>query len=82
MEAARAIATHTKEEWMRLVSEFGNRCVICDCLVDGIPQKDHIVPIYQGGSDGIENIQPVCPRCNRSKGPDSTNWVLLRRGIA
>ena len=80
--AARAKGTHTKEEWAALVREFNGRCVICDVLVDGAPQKDHIVPIYQGGSDGIDNLQPVCPRCNQSKGPDSTNWVAIRRATS
>lgn len=75
---ARAIGTHTAEEWGALLNEFGQRCVRCG--IDGAPlDKDHIVPIYQGGSDAISNIQPCCPWCNYSKGADSTNWVEIRR---
>jgi 5-methylcytosine-specific restriction endonuclease McrA len=28
---------------------------------------DHIVPLTSGGSDDVDNIQPVCEVCDRSK---------------
>jgi 5-methylcytosine-specific restriction endonuclease McrA len=42
-------------------------------------ERDHIVPIYQGGSDAITNIQPLCKRCNCAKGPETTDWAQRRR---
>lgn len=79
LEAARSKGTHTAEQWEELVRQLGGRCVMCGVYGESVRlQKDHVVPIYQGGSDGLENIQPLCQPCNTAKGPDSTNWVLYR----
>lgn len=78
LAAARKKGTHTGLEWLALVQEFGGRCVRCGRHGHN-PEKDHIVPLYQGGSDGIDNIQPVCARCNASKGPEDVNWADYRR---
>lgn len=75
---ARAKATHTKDEWLSLVVAVGNRCMRCDISADDLHGnvlcKDHIVPLYQGGSDGIDNIQPMCRNCNSSKGPEAVDY--------
>lgn len=68
---ARAKATHTQAEWEALKEACGGRCVRCGG--DGRVEKDHIVPLYQGGSDGIENLQPLCAKCNASKGRETTD---------
>lgn len=79
MGLAREKGTHTEAMWFGLVAAFGSRCVMCaEILTTETLRKDHIVPIYQGGSDGIENIQPLCVRCNCAKGPDSFNWAEYR----
>ena len=69
LSAARQKATHSKEEWSALVGVCDKRCVRCGDA--GPVVKDHILPIYRGGSDGIDNLQPLCRRCNSSKGPES-----------
>ena len=70
---ARLKGTHTPQEWEGLVHYCGGQCLRC-----GEPQtrfvKDHITPIYQGGSDAIDNLQPLCGSCNSSKGPDRTDY--------
>jgi uncharacterized protein YdaU (DUF1376 family) len=68
---ARRLATHTKDEWDVLVDLCGNLCVRCGATPP--LSKDHITPIYQGGSDGIQNLQPLCRKCNQSKGAESTD---------
>lgn len=67
---ARLIARHSEAEWEAL-RDFCAGCVRCG--IDGHLVKDHITPIYQGGSDGIDNVQPLCPSCNSSKGPETTD---------
>jgi len=70
LAAARARGTHTHEEWAALLEVCGRKCVKCGAPATA---KDHIVPIYQGGSDAIDNLQPLCKPCNSRKGPDSTD---------
>jgi 5-methylcytosine-specific restriction endonuclease McrA len=74
MAAARAKGRHTDVEWFFLRRFCGNKCVRCGAKRDdGYVERDHITPIYQGGSDAIENIQPSCARCNASKGPEAVD---------
>lgn len=75
---AKAKGMHTKHGWLSLLKEFRKRCVKCLKRAKYI-QKDHIVPIYLGGSDGIENIQPLCRKCNLSKYSETFNWKEYRR---
>ena len=35
---------------------------------------DHIVSLYQGGNNGIMNIQPLCLKCNLKKGRRSVDF--------
>lgn len=71
LSEARKKATHTKDEWEEMRLFFGE-CVKCGNKEDLV--KDHIIPIYQGGSDGLDNLQPLCRKCNASKGADSTDY--------
>ena len=84
LSLARAKATHSKEEWEELKTFFGH-CVICGKSAEEVKLvKDHIIPIYQGGSDGIDNLQPLCQSCNARKGSDSTDHRItycLQKGI-
>lgn len=69
---------HTAKEWRALVTEFDWRCVRCE-RKGGRLSKDHIVPLFLGGTDDIANLQPLCRRCNSSKGEETTDWKAYRR---
>jgi len=53
-------------EWRALCASYGHVCLACGETVPLTP--DHIVPLSKGGSNDIDNIQPLCLRCNRRKG--------------
>jgi 5-methylcytosine-specific restriction endonuclease McrA len=66
---AKSLGTHTKEQWISLCKKYNFRC--CNCgskVIGGIPTKDHIIPTVFGGSDSINNLQPLCRECNTNKG--------------
>jgi 5-methylcytosine-specific restriction endonuclease McrA len=69
---ARKLGRHTELEWSALQRFCGPACLKCREPKPLV--KDHIIPIYQGGSDAIENIQPLCARCNQAKGPEAIDY--------
>jgi len=75
LKAAKEKGNHTKIEWLDMLSFFENTC--CCCLGEmgyAYVEKDHIIPLYKQGSNSIRNLQPLCPSCNASKGPNSSDW--------
>ena len=54
------------EEWQEVLIKFDNLCAHC-----AKPEKltvDHVIPLSRGGSNTIDNIQPLCRSCNSRKG--------------
>ena len=55
----------TLKEWKRAVEFFGG-CAYCGRVVKRY-QKDHVIPVIQGGQFEAGNVVPACERCNRRK---------------
>ena len=45
-----------------------------------IMEVDHVVPRSRGGSDHPENLQLLCPNCNRVKGDRDMAYLVARLG--
>jgi 5-methylcytosine-specific restriction endonuclease McrA len=56
----------TALEWLALVQKCGGRCLRCGSACD--LTVDHVIPLGRGGSNAIENVQPLCSTCNGIKG--------------
>lgn len=56
---------HTYEQWQAKLAMAGGRCVMCGSEKN--ITRDHIIPLAAGGSDSIDNIQPLCRSCNTRK---------------
>lgn len=62
------IGSHSWGEWELLKNQYGYRCPSCGKTEPSIKlTEDHIIPLSKGGTDYIENIQPLCKRCNCKK---------------
>ena len=66
--------TFTAKEWERLCHHYGNKCLCCGKSNLKLT-VDHVIPVSLGGSNSIDNIQPLCRSCNSRK---STRHVDYR----
>ena len=72
-----AVGSHTLGDWETLKKQYGFQCPRCGRSEPEIKlEADHIIPLSKGGSNYIENIQPLCRSCNASKNNKILNDTL------
>lgn len=63
-----AEGSHTDEEWQALKEFYDYKCLCCRKHEPEIRlTRDHVIPLTKGGTDSIDNVQPLCARCNSKK---------------
>ena len=77
LDRKKKIGSHTKKEWEDKLIQY-DKCPSCKRSWSEIKPskgqakyhitKDHITPLSKGGTDNIDNIQPLCYQCNFKKG--------------
>lgn len=70
--------SHTLGEWEALKAQYNWTCPCCGRSEPEITiSRDHIIPVSKGGSDNIENIQPLCRGCNSSKRTKTIKYEII-----
>lgn len=68
----------TMEQWEALKSKYSYMCLCCKRFEPDIKLTiDHVVPIIMGGSNNINNIQPLCINCNSAKNRNEADYRLI-----
>jgi len=61
-----ADGSFTAKEFRALCKKYTNKCLCCGSTDESLT-VDHVIPLNKGGSNDIDNIQPLCLSCNSRK---------------
>ena len=63
-----------------VLDKTSGRCAYCGCpLPINEMQIDHVIPLYNGGTNDIDNLLPSCRSCNHYK--DTFSLEMFRDNI-
>lgn len=62
----------TRKQWDDILGKYNNRCLRCGSTEK--IQMDHVVSISNGGRHDVDNVQPLCQKCNCSKGKKNIDY--------
>src|SRR5260221_3648774 len=62
----------TEQEWIFILEKHEYKCA--SCREQRKLEIEHVVPIKLGGANVVENIQPLCHRCNMRKMQKLTDY--------
>ena len=60
--------TPTAQQKVDLYFKADGKCRYCNSPLGTDAQVDHAIPVARGGSNDMENLDLICPRCNQEKG--------------
>ena len=63
----------TARDWRALLDRYGHQCLACHAI-DKKLVADHVIPLSRGGTNTIDNIQPLCELCNMKKHTMRTDY--------
>lgn len=72
----------TVKQWQELKKKYRYMCLCCKQQEPEISLTiDHIIPFSKGGLNIIDNIQPLCACCNKSKGSKAKEYDVIKRKV-
>lgn len=76
-----ATGRHTAANIAQLLVLQKSKCPVCRISLKFGYHVDHVIPLANGGSNGKENIQLLCPKCNQLKHAKDPIQFMQERGF-
>ena len=64
----------TENQWIDLCAHYAPDDVCLDCGEVAKLTIDHVIPCSKGGTAFVDNLQPLCRRCNSKKSDKETDY--------